>query len=114
MPATWGQLFLQVQQRVSPLYLKGTELNGRMRAILVDWLVEIHARFQLLQETLYMCVAIMDRYLQVSRRRLRNIRDLGGGTRHTMALPSLGLSLRCRCWRAAEAATSVLPLQTDF
>ncbi|KAH0619787.1 hypothetical protein JD844_014046 [Phrynosoma platyrhinos] len=65
---------LEAQQRVSPFYLDGTELNGRMRAILVDWLVEVHARFQLLQETLYMTVAIMDRYLQaqpVSRKELQ-------------------------------------------
>lgn len=56
----------QAQQCVSPFYLDGAELNGRMRAILVDWLVQVHARFRLLQETLYMCVAVMDRYLQVS------------------------------------------------
>lgn len=37
-----------------------------MRAILVDWLVQVHSKFRLLQETLYMCVAIMDRFLQVS------------------------------------------------
>ena len=37
-----------------------------MRAILVDWLVQVHSKFRLLQETLYMCVAVMDRYLQVS------------------------------------------------
>ncbi|XP_062998713.1 G2/mitotic-specific cyclin-B2-like [Elgaria multicarinata webbii] len=55
---------LEVQQCVFPFYLEGTELNGCMRAILVDWLVEVHARFQLLQETLYMCVTIMDRFLQ--------------------------------------------------
>ncbi|XP_044294538.1 G2/mitotic-specific cyclin-B2 isoform X1 [Varanus komodoensis] len=55
---------LEEQHCVSPFYLEGTELSGRMRAILVDWLVEVHAKFQLLQETLYMCVAIMDRYLQ--------------------------------------------------
>ncbi|KAJ6664339.1 hypothetical protein lerEdw1_008558 [Lerista edwardsae] len=60
----WYLRQLEVQQRVFPLYLDGLELNGRMRAILVDWLVQVHARFQLLQETLYMCVAIMDRYLQ--------------------------------------------------
>uniref|UniRef100_A0A8D2LTB4 Cyclin B2 n=1 Tax=Varanus komodoensis TaxID=61221 RepID=A0A8D2LTB4_VARKO len=54
----------QLEHCVSPFYLEGTELSGRMRAILVDWLVEVHAKFQLLQETLYMCVAIMDRYLQ--------------------------------------------------
>ncbi|XP_061451208.1 G2/mitotic-specific cyclin-B2 isoform X2 [Rhineura floridana] len=65
---------LEVQQRVSPFYLDGAELSGRMRAILVDWLIQVHARFQLLQETLYMCVAIMDRYLQaqpVSRKELQ-------------------------------------------
>lgn len=37
-----------------------------MRAILVDWLVQVHSKFRLLQETLYMCIAIMDRFLQVS------------------------------------------------
>jgi cyclin B len=35
-----------------------------MRSILVDWLVEVHYRFELLQETLYLTVNIMDRYLQ--------------------------------------------------
>merc|ERR1712071_514654 len=35
-----------------------------MRAVLVDWLVEVHTQFKLLQETLYMTVYILDRYLQ--------------------------------------------------
>ncbi|NXT61960.1 CCNB2 protein, partial [Chaetops frenatus] len=55
---------LELQQSVRPQYLDGRTTNGRMRAILVDWLVQVHSRFQLLQETLYMCVAIMDRFLQ--------------------------------------------------
>jgi len=42
-----------------------TEINGRMRGILIDWLVQVHLRFHLLQETLYLTVAIIDRYLQV-------------------------------------------------
>ncbi|NXD37989.1 CCNB2 protein, partial [Copsychus sechellarum] len=54
----------QLQQSVRPHYLDGRATNGRMRAILVDWLVQVHSRFRLLQETLYMCVAIMDRFLQ--------------------------------------------------
>ncbi|NWY28413.1 CCNB2 protein, partial [Pheucticus melanocephalus] len=54
----------QLQQSVRPHYLDGRTINGRMRAILVDWLVQVHSRFRLLQETLYMCVAIMDRFLQ--------------------------------------------------
>ncbi|NXU76487.1 CCNB2 protein, partial [Oreotrochilus melanogaster] len=65
---------LELQQSVHPCYLDGKTINGRMRAILVDWLVQVHSRFQLLQETLYMCVAIMDRFLQghpVARKRLQ-------------------------------------------
>jgi cyclin B len=45
-------------------YLDGLEINGRMRGILIDWLVQVHLRFHLLQETLYLTVAIIDRYLQ--------------------------------------------------
>ncbi|NWU91872.1 CCNB2 protein, partial [Upupa epops] len=55
---------LELRQSVRPHYLDGKTINGRMRAILVDWLVQVHSRFQLLQETLYMCVAVMDRFLQ--------------------------------------------------
>ncbi|NXA04467.1 CCNB2 protein, partial [Sapayoa aenigma] len=55
---------LELQQSVRPHYLDGRTINGRMRAILVDWLVQVHSRFHLLQETLYMCVAIIDRFLQ--------------------------------------------------
>ncbi|NXJ75461.1 CCNB2 protein, partial [Trogon melanurus] len=65
---------LELQQSIRPHYLDGKTINGRMRAILVDWLVQVHSRFQLLQETLYMCVAIMDRFLQshpVPRKRLQ-------------------------------------------
>jgi len=42
-----------------------TEISGRMRGILIDWLVQVHLRFHLLQETLYLTVAIIDRYIQV-------------------------------------------------
>ena len=33
-----------------------------MRSVLVDWLVEVHQQFSLLQETLFLAVAILDRY----------------------------------------------------
>jgi len=39
------------------------EINGKMRAILIDWLIQVHQRFSLLQETLYLTIAILDRYL---------------------------------------------------
>jgi hypothetical protein len=46
-------------------FLQGCAINGKMRAVLVDWLVEVHGQFKLLQETLYMSVFILDCYLQV-------------------------------------------------
>ena len=55
---------LEVLQSINPHFLDGRDINGCMCAILVDWLVPVHSKFRLLQETLYMCVAIMGRYLQ--------------------------------------------------
>ena len=34
-----------------------------MRAYLVDWLAELHFKFKMWQETLYVTVGIIDRYL---------------------------------------------------
>ncbi|XP_008295616.1 G2/mitotic-specific cyclin-B2 [Stegastes partitus] len=65
---------LEVQQAVRANYMQGYEITERMRALLIDWLVQVHARFQLLQETLYLTVAVLDRFLQVqpvSRRKLQ-------------------------------------------
>ncbi|KAF3939432.1 Cyclin-B2-1 [Dactylella cylindrospora] len=39
------------------------ELQWKMRGILVDWLIEVHTRFRLLPETLYLTVNIIDRFL---------------------------------------------------
>lgn len=41
-----------------------TEVNARMRTILLDWLIEVHYKFKLLPETLYLCINLIDRYLQ--------------------------------------------------
>lgn len=58
-------LYLEAQHPVQQHYLKDTGLKGRMRSILVDWLIQVHHRFNLLQETLYLTIAILDRFLQV-------------------------------------------------
>ncbi|KAL0958176.1 hypothetical protein HGRIS_000339 [Hohenbuehelia grisea] len=39
------------------------ELSWKMRGILTDWLVQVHARFRLLPETLFLCINIIDRFL---------------------------------------------------
>ncbi|RUS76758.1 hypothetical protein EGW08_015489 [Elysia chlorotica] len=56
---------LEIKFSIRPNYLEGTGLTGKMRAILIDWLCQVHGRFHLLQETLHLTVAIIDRYLQV-------------------------------------------------
>ncbi|NXX58207.1 CCNB1 protein, partial [Scopus umbretta] len=65
---------LEKSQPVRPKYLAGQEINGNMRAILIDWLVQVQLKFRLQQETLYMAVAIIDRFLQdnaVSKKKLQ-------------------------------------------
>ena len=34
-----------------------------MRAILVDWLLEVHSKFKLQEETLFITISIIDHYL---------------------------------------------------
>lgn len=38
-------------------------MNENVRAILVDWLINVHAKFKLLPETLYITINLVDRYL---------------------------------------------------
>ncbi|GFO24938.1 G2/mitotic-specific cyclin-b2 [Plakobranchus ocellatus] len=56
---------LEKKFSIRPNYLQGTGLTGKMRSILIDWLCQVHGRFHLLQETLHLTIAIIDRYLQV-------------------------------------------------
>ena len=53
------------------------EITGKMRAVLIDWLVQVHLRFHLLQETLYMTVSILDRYLQVNLNLIKGPLEVG-------------------------------------
>lgn len=39
------------------------ELNGRMRSILVSWLVRVHAEHNLHRRTLFLAIGVADRYL---------------------------------------------------
>lgn len=38
-------------------------INVKMRAILIDWLIEVHLKFKLMPETLYLTINLIDRYL---------------------------------------------------
>ncbi|KAK4513010.1 uncharacterized protein ATC70_003721 [Mucor velutinosus] len=41
------------------------EISWKMRSVLVDWVIEIHYLFDLLPETLFLAVNIMDRFLSL-------------------------------------------------
>jgi cyclin B len=41
------------------------EINSKMRAILADWIIEVHHKFELMPETLYLTMYIIDRYLSL-------------------------------------------------
>ncbi|KAJ1302080.1 hypothetical protein OPQ81_000913 [Rhizoctonia solani] len=53
-------------QVLNPNYIeKQKELNWGMRGILGDWLIQVHARFRLLPETLYLAMHLVDRMLSI-------------------------------------------------
>jgi len=56
---------LETEYCIKSNYMDGYQIRPTMRTILVDWLVDVHGRFKMLQETLYLTVAVMDSFLQV-------------------------------------------------
>ncbi|XP_012464791.1 G2/mitotic-specific cyclin-2 isoform X6 [Gossypium raimondii] len=60
---------------VPPNYMaQQHDINEKMRAILIDWLIEVHYKFELMEETLYLTVNVIDRFLtvhQVVRKKLQ-------------------------------------------
>ncbi|RRT64678.1 hypothetical protein B296_00028527 [Ensete ventricosum] len=54
----------EVTSCVSPDYMSQQfDINEKMRAILIDWLIEVHYKFELMEETLFLTVNIIDRFL---------------------------------------------------
>jgi len=56
---------LEMRGAVRPDFLSGCPITDKMRAVLVDWLVEVQMQFKLLQETLFLTVNTIDRFLAV-------------------------------------------------
>merc|ERR1712240_697050 len=59
---------LEPSSTVKANHLLGCSINDKMRAVLVDWLVEVQVQFKLLQETLFSTISIVDRFLAVEGR----------------------------------------------
>ncbi|KAK0656050.1 cyclin-like protein [Cercophora newfieldiana] len=55
---------LEVKSVPNPQYMSHQDdLEWKTRGILIDWLIEVHTRFHLLPETLFLAVNIIDRFL---------------------------------------------------
>jgi flagellin-specific chaperone FliS len=42
-----------------------TEIKDTSRAFLVEWIIDVHRKFRLMPETLYVTINIIDRYLSL-------------------------------------------------
>ncbi len=66
---------IETKYCVKPNYMVSQpDINEKMRAILVDWIVDVHLKFKLFHETLFLAVNILDRFLErttVSRQKLQ-------------------------------------------
>ncbi|KAH8369956.1 hypothetical protein KR093_001597 [Drosophila rubida] len=72
---------LEEQQPVYPDHLANqVEVSYKMRAVLIDWINEVHLQFHLAAETFHLAVAIIDRYLQVAKDTKRKYLQLVGVT----------------------------------
>ncbi|KAJ5526956.1 hypothetical protein N7513_011115 [Penicillium frequentans] len=69
VPEYSAEIFLYLRQKevsmlpVADYMANQTEIQWSMRAVLMDWLVQVHFRFALFPETLYLCVNYIDRFL---------------------------------------------------
>ena len=58
-------LSLEEKKRINANYMfNQRDINEKMRIILIDWLIEVHLKFKLLPETLFLTINYIDRYLQ--------------------------------------------------
>eukprot|EP00002_Diphylleia_rotans_P001685 TRINITY_DN10942_c0_g1_i1.p1 TRINITY_DN10942_c0_g1~~TRINITY_DN10942_c0_g1_i1.p1 ORF type:complete len:472 (-),score=127.76 TRINITY_DN10942_c0_g1_i1:530-1945(-) len=68
----------EVRDAVDATYMtRQQDINPRMRAITIDWLVEVHAEFKMMTDTLYLAVYIMDRYLSMTQTNRRQLQLVG-------------------------------------
>lgn len=65
VPEIMSNLFLEEANFLPrPNYMTSqTEVNPKMRAILIDWLVEVHVKYRMRPETLFLAVNLIDRHL---------------------------------------------------
>nr|XP_033516325.1 putative cyclin-B3-1 isoform X5 [Nicotiana tomentosiformis] len=53
------------------------EITPQMRGILINWLIEVHLKFDLMQETLFLMVTLLDYYLSLARVKKNDLQLVG-------------------------------------
>lgn len=98
--------YFRQKETSTPAFMeKQLLINDRMRAIVVDWLVEVHLKFKLVPETLYLTVNLVDRFLarkQVSHPNLQlvGVTSLWIASKYEEVYPPDLCELVCICDRA--------------
>lgn len=78
VPDIYRHLHKQETQRAQPRYMElQVHVNAKMRGILVDWLVDVHKKYKLKAETLFLAVATIDRYLERQVTQKRHLQLVG-------------------------------------
>ena len=69
------------ERKVDPNYMtkvqSGSEIKDTSRAFLIEWLIDVHRKFRLVSETLYVAVYIIDCYLSVESVKKSELHILG-------------------------------------
>ena len=67
-----------LELKINPSYFEfQSDINSKMRAILIDWLIDVHLKFNCKQETLYITIYIIDTYLSFEKIERSNFQLLG-------------------------------------
>lgn len=64
-PQIYKQMHIEEVNHIYPkdFMQNQNEVTEKMRAYLIDWLTELHIKFKLWPETLYVCVGLIDKFL---------------------------------------------------
>jgi cyclin B len=54
-----------IQKNISGYMNTQNDINEKMRAILIDWIIDVHYKFKLTPETLFLTVNLIDKYLSL-------------------------------------------------
>lgn len=73
------QIQIEAKRRPTPEYIEKVQkdVSVNMRAILVDWLVEVAEEYKLLSDTLYLTISYIDKFLSTTTLNRQRLQLLG-------------------------------------